>query len=86
MAIITGDFSSTGAANRDASTHIQRAPIVPRGIISRPIIGTRIVSGAIIAWSRDRDRDRRERETRLRFADRQKSPDEYPTRTREELS
>jgi hypothetical protein len=69
----------------------RRPPIVPRGIISRPVIGTRIVSGAgaIIVRSRDRDWDRdRERKgkTRLRFADRQKSPDEYHNENKEELS
>jgi hypothetical protein len=67
----------------------RRPPIVPGGIISRPIIGTRIVSGAIIVRSRDRDWDRdRERKgkTRLRFADRQKSPDEYHNENKEELS
>jgi hypothetical protein len=65
----------------------RRPPIVPRGIISRPVIGTRIVSGAgaIIVRSRDRDRERKGK-TRLRFADRQKSPDEYHNENKEELS
>jgi hypothetical protein len=65
----------------------RRPPIVPGGIISRPIIGTRIVSGAIIVRSRDWDRDREGKgKTRLRFADRQKSPDEYHKENNEEFS
>jgi hypothetical protein len=65
----------------------RRPPIIPGSIISRAIIGTRIVSGAIKVRSRDRDRDREGKgKTRLRFADRKKSPDEYHNENKEELS
>jgi hypothetical protein len=65
----------------------RRSPIVPGSIISRAIIVTRIVSGAIKVRNRDRDRDTEGKgKTRLRFADRQKSPEEYRSENKEELS